>query len=155
MHRTQKRYTVKSGHSGRRELQVPKSITQTNEGESKGGTYKTYKNATVVITIDTDQTATANICNHRFLGIVVIGTKLKEMSKQPPTPKPKEKRDVLYVGMESNNGLGTFSGVVASLDRRSLSVEADTVFVSFSFGSVGCASRDRVSETWTWACGHQ
>ena len=52
------------------------------------------------------------------------------MSKQPPTPKPKEKRDVLYVGMESNNGLGTFSGVVASLDRPSLSVEADRVVLA-------------------------
>ena len=90
----------------------------------------------MVITIDTDQTATANICNLRFLGIVVVSTKLKKMSKQSPTPKPKEKRDVLYVGMESNNGLGTFSGVVASLDRPSLSVEADKVLVSFSFGFV-------------------
>ena len=115
MHRTQKRYTAKSGHSGRRELQIPKSITQTNEGESKGRTYKTYKNATVVITIDTDQTATAKICNLRLLGIVVVSTKLKEMSKQSPTPKPKEKRDVRYVGMESSNGLGTFSGVQSDL----------------------------------------
>ena len=133
MHRTQERYTAKSGHSGRRELQVAKSITQTNEGESKRGTYQTYKNATVVIiiiTIDTDQTATANICNLRFLGIVVVSTKLKEMSKQSPTAKPKEKRDVLYVGMESNNGLWTFSGVVASLDRRSLSVEADSAVLA-------------------------
>ena len=90
----------------------------------------------MVITIDTDQTATAKICNLRLLGIVVVSTKLKEMSKQSPTPKPKEKRDVRYVGMESSNGLGTFSGVVASLDRRSLSVEADKVLVSFSFGFV-------------------
>ena len=117
------------------ELQVHRLITQTNEeGEQKGRTYQTYNNATVVITIDTDQTVTANICNLRFLGIVVVGTKLKEMSKQSPTPKPKEKRDVLYVGMESRNGLGTFSGVVASLDRRSprrsLSVEADRVVLA-------------------------
>ena len=123
MHRTQKRYTAKSGHSGRKELQVAKSIIQTNEGEGERGTCQTYKTAMVAITIDTEQTATANICNLRFFGNVVVGTKLKEMSKQSPTPKPKEKRDVLYVGMESNNGLGTFSGIVASLDRRSLRSE--------------------------------
>ena len=69
----------------------------------------------MVITIDTDQTAAANICNLRFLGIVVASTKLKEMSKQSLTPKPKEKRDVLYVGMESSNGSGTFSEVVGDL----------------------------------------
>ena len=57
----------------------------------------------------------ADLYNTGFLGIVVIGTKLKEMSKQSLMPKPKEKRDVLYVGM--GNGLWTFSGVVASLDR--------------------------------------
>ena len=95
------------------------------------------------VTIDTDQTATANICNLRFLGIVVVGTKLKEMSKQSPTPKPKERGDVLYVGMESRNGLGTFSGVVVSLDRQSLSLEADRVLVSFSFGFVGCVTAFR------------
>ena len=85
------------------ELQVPRLITQTNEeGEQKGRTYQTHNNATVVITIDTDQTVTANICNLRFLGIVVVGTKLKEISNRSPTPKPKEKRDVLYLGMESS-----------------------------------------------------
>ena len=54
----------------------PHQSPKTNEeGEQKDETYQTYKNATVVITIDTDQTATANICNLRFLGILA-GTKL-------------------------------------------------------------------------------
>ena len=54
----------------------PKSITQNQRRrKQKDETYQTYKNATVVITIDTDQTATANICNLRFLGILA-GTKL-------------------------------------------------------------------------------
>lgn len=114
------------------------------EGEQEEETYQTYKNATVVITIDTDQTATANICNLRFLGILA-GTKLTEMSKRSPTPKAKRKREAYFtLAWRVATGLGTFSGVAASLDRRSLSVEADRVLVSFSFGLVGCFASFRL-----------
>lgn len=43
--------------------------------DDKIQTYQSKRNATVVITIITDQLATANICNLRFRGIFA-GTKL-------------------------------------------------------------------------------
>ena len=63
------------------------------------------------------------------------------MSKRvPDTPlfAKRERETYFTLAWRVATGLGTFSGVAASLDRRSLSVEADRVLVSFSFGLVGC-----------------
>ena len=89
-------------------------------------THHKIKKINVVIMIMTDQLATANVCNLLFLGILA-GTNLvgsphtrlgQHLHKKPPGRGQR-------VALNSMFALSAATGVVVSLDRRSLRREAD------------------------------
>lgn len=108
-------------------------------------TYQSKRNATVVITIITDQLATANICNLRFLGIFA-GTKLVQWNHT---------LQYKYAYKINGNTNLTFAwraaigliGVVVSFERRSLSDEAERLREpedSFGFGWICDIAAQRI-----------